>query len=91
MASDACASAISAVFLDGITPVPCMVAGLFNFDCHTSYESEKGFEFVVAIRNLFDRPAPYNPTTYGGYIDNPAWANDGLYDRAFKVGVSAEF
>ena len=85
------ASAVNAVYLDGVTPVQCKVKPFWDFDAHTTYQVTHNLQAYLDISNLFDQRAPLDPTTYGGYQYNPAWANDGIYGRYFKVGLKATF
>ena len=84
-------SGINTYFVDGTTPVRCKVKPFWDFDGRFSYNVTSNLQAYVNVSNLFDRPAPLDPATYGGYQYNPAWANDGIYGRYFKVGLRATF
>lgn len=85
------ASNINTVFQDGVTPVSCKVKPFWDIDLHASYNVTHQFQFYVDVQNLFDRNAPYDPTTYGGNNYNTTFATQGIYGRFFKVGVRATF
>ena len=87
----ASASAINTVYGDGATPVRCKVKGFWDIQTHLSYDYSKRLQFYLDIDNLFDKPAPYDPTTYGGFQYNDVVANSGIYGRYFKFGVRAKF
>ena len=84
-------SAINTYYLDGATPVVCKVKPFWDFDAHTTYQVTHNIQAYLDISNLFDKRAPLDPATYGGDNYNPAWANDGIYGRYFKVGLKATF
>jgi iron complex outermembrane receptor protein len=87
----ASASPANAVYQDGITPVECKVKPFWDVDLHASYDFDRHFQFYLDVSNLFNKPAPLDAMTYGGDNYNPAWANDGIYGRYFKVGLKATF
>lgn len=80
-----------AAYRDNATPIVCKVKPFWDIDLHATYDLTRHFQFYVDVSNLFDRNAPYDPTTYGGYQYNPAWANNGIIGRYFKVGAKATF
>jgi iron complex outermembrane receptor protein len=83
-------SSINTTYLDG-TIVQCKVKAFWDVDAHASYDVNKHIQLYLDVMNLFDRAPPYDPTTYGGNNYNPAWANAGIYGRAFKVGARVNF
>ena len=87
----ASASSINAVYQDGVTPVRCKVAAFWDADTNATYKITKNIQLFLNVVNVFNKQAPYDPTTYGGYNYNPAWANDGIYGRMFKFGARAVF
>ncbi len=87
----ATASSINAVYIDGVTPVRCKVGAFWDTDVNATYKITKHIQLFLNISNVFGTPAPYDPTTYGGYQYNPAWSNDGIYGRTFKFGAKAVF
>jgi iron complex outermembrane receptor protein len=87
----ASASSINAVYQDGVTPVRCKVAAFWDTDTYTTYKITPHIQLFLNVLNVFNTQAPYDPTTYGGYNYNPAWANAGIYGRTFKFGAKAVF
>lgn len=87
----ASASSINTTFQDGVTPALCKVKPFWDIDLHASYDVTKQVQLYVDMQNIFDRQAPYDPTTYGGNNYNSTFANQGIYGRYFKVGVRANF
>ena len=87
----ATASSINTVYWDGVTPVRCKVKSFWDIQTHLSYDYSKHLQFYVDVDNLFDRRAPYDPTTYGAVDYNDVIANSGIYGRYIKVGARAKF
>jgi iron complex outermembrane receptor protein len=87
---DCAGSGINTQYRDG-TPIRCSVKPFWDTDLHTTYQVTPHIQMYLDVSNLFGKPAPYDPTTYGGYDYNPAWANDGIFGRFFKVGAKATF
>ena len=86
------ASNINLTYLDGVTPVACKVKAFLDFDFHGAYELPKdGWEAFINVKNIFNTRAPYDPTTYGGFNYNPAWANDGIFGTTIIAGLQAKF
>ncbi len=83
-------SSINTTYQDG-TIVQCKVKAFWDVDAHASYDVNKHIQLYLDVMNLFDSAPPYDPTTYGGNNYNPAWANAGIYGRAFKVGARVNF
>ncbi len=84
-------SAINTIYLDGNTPVRCKVKPFWDIQTHLTYDFNHHLQFYLDIDNLFDKPAPYDPTTYGAVDYNDVIANSGIYGRTFKLGVRAKF
>jgi iron complex outermembrane receptor protein len=85
------ASNINTKYADNVTPVRCKVKSFWDIQTHLSYDFTSKLQFYIDVDNLFDRSAPYDPTTYGGFDYNDVVANSGIYGRTFKVGVRAKF
>jgi outer membrane receptor protein involved in Fe transport len=85
------ASAANTTFQDGVTPVLCTVKSFWDFDLHGSYQVRESIQVYADVINLFDRTAPYDPTTYGGYNYNSTFNNAGIFGRTFRVGLRATF
>ena len=82
---------INTTFLDGVTPVSCKVKPFWDVDVHLTYQVRSNLQLYADIQNIADKPAPYDPTTYGGTNYNSTFANQGIYGRYFKFGVRANF
>ncbi len=82
---------VPATYRDGVTPIVCSTKAFVDVDLAASVKVTEGFTFYANILNLFNVSAPYDPTTYGGYQYNPAWANAGLVGRYFKAGARVKF
>lgn len=91
IANGASASAINAVFLDGVTPIRCSVKAYWDMDLHGTYQVRDNLQFYVNVSNLFDYKAAYDPTTYGGVNYNSTFDGAGVIGRAFKIGIRATF
>ena len=74
-----------------MTPIVCNVKAFVDVDLHASYDVNKHLQVYLNVSNLFDASAPYDPTTYGGFNYNPAWAEDGIIGRYFKMGAEGYF
>ena len=85
------ASAVNTTFIDGSTPIACKVKPFWDIDGHVSYQIQSHLQLYMDVQNLFDRRAPYDPTTYGGTDYNSTFDNRGIYGRYFKFGVRASF
>ncbi len=86
------ASEINTTYIDGNTPVACKVKSFTDFDLHVSYDLPKeGWQVFANVTNLFNAKAPYDPTTYGGFNYNPAWANAGIFGTTIVGGIQAKF
>ena len=82
---------INAVFIDNTTPIACKVKPFWDIDAHASYQVRANLQLYMDVQNLFDRRAPYDPTTYGGTDYNSTFAARGILGRYFKFGVRATF
>ena len=49
------------------------------------------FSLYANVYNILDTRAPYDPSTYGGYQYNPAWASAGILGRSYSVGAKVKF
>ena len=87
----ASASSINSTYVDFTTPVRCKVKPFWDIQTHFTYDYSKRLQFYLDIDNLFDKPAPYDPTTYGAVDYNDVIANSGIYGRYFKLGIRAKF
>lgn len=83
----AAAAGVPATYRDGVTPITCRTKAFIDVDMAASIKVNDKFTLYGNVLNLFDVSAPLDPTTYGGYQYNPAWANGGIVGRYFRVGV----
>ncbi len=91
IADGATASAVNTTYLDGVTPVACKVKPFWDIDLHASYDFAEHYQVYFDMQNVFDRQAPYDPTTYGGDNYNATFGYQGILGRYFKVGLRATF
>jgi len=87
----ASASSINLKYADSTTPVRCEVKPFWDIQTHLAYDFSRKIQFYVDVDNLFDKSAPYDPTTYGNLNYNDVVANSGIVGRFVKVGVRAKF
>jgi len=85
------ASIITATYNDGQTPVRCKVAAFWDADVNATYKITPHIQLFLNISNVWNKPAPYDPSTYGSDNYNSSWAQDGIYGRTFKFGAKAVF
>ena len=88
---DSVGTGTPATYRDGATPIVCNVSSFVDVDWHLQYQLRPELQVYLDVSNLFGAKAPYDPTTYGGYQYNPAWANAGILGRYFKFGMKAVF
>jgi iron complex outermembrane recepter protein len=77
-------------FADG-SPVVCKVKSFVSVDMTGSVDINENMTFYVNVLNVANRKPPLDPTTYGGYQYNPAWAYSGIIGRAYRAGVKVKF
>jgi iron complex outermembrane recepter protein len=86
-----CANGNVHTYADGVTPVVCNVKSFVSVDMTGSVEINDNMTFYVNVLNVANRKPPLDPTTYGGYQYNPAWAFSGIIGRAYRAGVRVKF
>ena len=74
-----------------MTPVVCRVGATWDVELHGTHDINKRVQLFFDIDDLLNTKPPFDPTTYGGYQYNPAWANSLIVGRFFKLGVKATF
>lgn len=89
-AGSAASTGIPATYRDGTTPIVCRTGHFLTTDLTGRVKLGDRFTVYANILNLFNVKPPYDPTTYGGYLYNPAWANSGIIGRWFRVGVKVD-
>ncbi len=82
---------VPTTFRDGVTPVACRTGSFIDVDMVGTIKVSDRFSLEATILNVFGAKAPYDPTTYGGYQYNPAWANAGIVGRYFRMGAHVNF
>jgi iron complex outermembrane recepter protein len=79
-------------YIDGTTPIQCKAKPFWDIDLHASYDVFKYLQLYVDVQNLFNKPAPYDPSAeYGATQYNSTFNNQGIIGRFFKVGMRATF
>ena len=78
-------------FADGSdAPVGCKIASFTTVDLVGRWLPMKNLEVYGSIRNIFDRNAPFDPTTYGQQSFNPL-DYAGAIGRFYSIGVKYKF
>lgn len=79
-------------FLDSGADAPgnCEIPAFTTFDLRARWKMDKNTEVYAGIRNLFDKVAPFNPTTYGAPAFTPTDLS-GAIGRFFSVGMRYTF
>ncbi len=72
-------------------PLRCNVNSFVDVDLTINYALNDRLHLYTNIYNLFDRNAPLDTGTYGGYQYNPSWGSAGILGRAFRFGVTGKF
>jgi iron complex outermembrane receptor protein len=80
-----------AIYRDGATVVACKTKSFINVDLTASVKINEKFTLYTNVLNLLKANPPYDPSTYGAYQYNPAWANEGIVGRYFRVGAKVNF
>lgn len=83
----AAATGVPTTYRDGVTPIRCRTKAFLDIDLTGEVRINDRFSLYGNIINLFDAKPPLDPTTYGGYQYNPAWANAGIIGRYFRMGA----
>ena len=79
-------------FADGSdAPSGCRIPSFTTVDLSTRWKASANLELFASIQNLFDRVAPLDPQTYGGFNFNPTYHMAGAVGRTFKAGVKLRF
>ncbi len=71
--------------------VQCRTHSFIDVDLTGQIKVNDKFTFYLNVLNVFDVSPPYDPSTYGGYNYNPAWANQGIIGRYFRAGARVNF
>lgn len=73
------------------SPPQCHVKAWWDVDLTVNYEITPKLNVYVNVYNLLGFRSPYDFSTYGGYLYNPAWSQNGVVQRNFQFGVHATF
>ena len=71
--------------------VKCNVDDYITVDLTTSYKLNDNFTLYLNVLNVFDDLPPIDPVTYGANNYNPVQGGTGIYGRAYRLGVRANF
>jgi len=71
--------------------VKCDVDDYITVDLTTSYKLNDNFTLYLNVLNVFDDLPPIDPVTYGANNYNPVQGGTGIYGRAYRLGVKANF
>ena len=80
-----------ATYRDGATIVRCRTNSFIDVSLSATVRVNDHFTLYGNMLNALGAHAPYDPSTYGAYQYNPAWANSGVIGRYFRVGAKAKF
>jgi iron complex outermembrane recepter protein len=71
-------------------PSGCQIDSFTSVDLNVRYNVTPKTQIFGTVRNLFDRVAPFDPTTYGAVSYNPL-DYSGAVGRYFSVGLRHQF
>jgi iron complex outermembrane receptor protein len=71
---------------DGTVWNGCEVDAFTTVDFYGAYQGGENWEVNLAVANLLDEKAPFDPYTYGGVNYNPSFHQAGAVGRFFTVG-----
>ena len=71
--------------------VACRTRKFIDVDMSAQVKVNDQFTFYANVLNMFNVSPPYDPSTYGAYQYNPAWANNGIIGRYFRFGAKVNF
>ena len=83
----AASTGVPTTYRDGVTPIRCRTKAFIDFDMTGEVRVTDRFSLYANVLNVFDVKPPLDPTTYGGYQYNPAWANAGIIGRYLRMGA----
>ena len=83
----AASTGVPTTYRDGVTPILCRTKAFLDVDMTGEVRIGDRFSLYANVLNVFDVKPPLDPTTYGGYQYNPAWANAGIVGRYFRMGA----
>jgi len=72
-------------------PADCRVSSFTSVDLTGEYNFTDKVAGTMAILNVFDRKAPFDPIDYAGVNYNPTYHSAGIIGRFFTIGLKAKF
>ncbi len=76
---------------DGSAYSDCSLSSFTTFDLYAKVAFAEHWEMSASALNLFNRMAPFDPYTYGGFNYNPAFHQAGAVGRFMTLGVRYSF
>ena len=86
--ADDCSTALSS---NSYNPSQCHVKAWWDVDLTVSYDLTPKVTAYLNVYNLLGFRSPYDFGTYGGYLYNPAWSQNGIVQRNFQFGIHGTF
>jgi len=83
-----CANVLSG---NNFVPYRCHTKGFWDVDLTVNYNLTKRWSVYANVYNLLGFRAPYDYGTYGGYLYNSSWSQQGVIMRSFQFGVVGGF
>ncbi|MBB2206414.1 TonB-dependent receptor [Gluconacetobacter takamatsuzukensis] len=68
----------------------CKVKGWWDVDLTVNYQISPRWGVYANVYNLLGFRAPYDFGTYGGYLYNSSWSQNGVVMRSFQFGVNVK-
>ena len=65
----------------------CKVKGFWDVDLTVNYQFNRRWSAYANVYNLLGFRSPYDFGTYGGYLYNSSWTQNGVVLRSFQFGV----
>ncbi|WP_373319278.1 TonB-dependent receptor plug domain-containing protein [Neoasaia chiangmaiensis] len=69
-------------------PTRCHTKSFWDVDLTVNYKFSKRWSAYANVYNLLGFRAPYDFGTYGGYLYNSSWAQNGVVLRSFQFGMN---
>lgn len=65
----------------------CKVKAFWDVDLTVNYQFNRRWSAYANVYNLLGFKSPYDFGTYGGYLYNSSWSQNGVVLRSFQFGV----
>ncbi|GAA4497701.1 TonB-dependent receptor plug domain-containing protein [Gluconacetobacter tumulicola] len=75
---------------NNFVPSQCRVKGWWDVDLTLNYQFSPRWSAYANVYNLLGFRAPYDFGTYGGYLYNSSWSQQGVVMRSFQFGVNVK-